>query len=230
MPVRRRQRHRDAGGAHRGGRVRLALLPAQRGPGPALRVPGARSLPARPRPPVQPGQAAARPVREGDRGDLRWHQALFSYQHGDPGTLNNDDSAPFMPRNVVINPYFDWGDDRPPRTPYHETLIYEAHVRGLTVRHPEVPAEQRGTLRRAGPSRGPRAPDPAGGDRGRADAGAPVGARARAGPARADQLLGLQHDRVPRAGQPVLLIRPRPTARSPSSRRWSRPCTRRASR
>jgi len=78
-------------------------------------------------------------------GELRWHQAVFSYQHGEPGTMNTDDSAPYMPRNVVINPYFDWGDDRPPRTPYHETLIYEAHVRGLTVRHPEVPAEQRGT-------------------------------------------------------------------------------------
>ncbi len=78
-------------------------------------------------------------------GELRWHQAVFSYQHGDPGTMNTDDSAPYMPRNVVINPYFDWGDDRPPRTPYHETLIYEAHVRGLTVRHPEIPAEQRGT-------------------------------------------------------------------------------------
>ncbi len=78
-------------------------------------------------------------------GEVSWHQAVFSYQHGSPSVLNFDDSAPYMPRNVVINPYFDWGDDRPPRTPYHETLIYEAHVRGLTVRHPEVPAEQRGS-------------------------------------------------------------------------------------
>jgi isoamylase len=78
-------------------------------------------------------------------GEVNWHQAVFSYQHGSPARLNTDDSAPYMPRNVVINPYFDWGDDRPPRTPYHRTLIYEAHVRGLTVRHPEVPAEQRGT-------------------------------------------------------------------------------------
>jgi isoamylase len=78
-------------------------------------------------------------------GEVTWHQAVFSYQHGNPSVLNSDDSAPYMPRNVVINPYFDWGDDRPPRTPYHETLIYEANVRGLTMRHPEVPAEQRGT-------------------------------------------------------------------------------------
>jgi isoamylase len=78
-------------------------------------------------------------------GDVTWHQAVYSYQHGDPSTLNHDDSAPYMPRNVVINPYFDWTDDRPPRTPYHETLIYEAHVRGLTLRHPEIPAEQQGS-------------------------------------------------------------------------------------
>jgi isoamylase len=46
---------------------------------------------------------------------------------------------------VVVNPYFDWRRDRPPRRPYHETVIYEAHVRGLTMRHPEVPVELRGT-------------------------------------------------------------------------------------
>jgi isoamylase len=78
-------------------------------------------------------------------GEVRWHPAVYSYQHGNPSVLNTEDSAPYMPRNVVINPYFDWGDDRPPRTPYHETLIYEAHVRGLTVRHPEVPAGERGS-------------------------------------------------------------------------------------
>jgi glycogen operon protein len=78
-------------------------------------------------------------------GQVSWDPAVFSYQLGQPDTLNTDDSAPFMPRNVVINPYFDWSDDRPPRKPYHETLIYEAHVRGLTIRHPEVPAEQRGS-------------------------------------------------------------------------------------
>ena len=50
-----------------------------------------------------------------------------------------------MPKNVVINPFFDWGNDRAPQIPYHETIIYEAHVRGLTLCHPEVPAAQRGT-------------------------------------------------------------------------------------
>ena len=78
-------------------------------------------------------------------GQVRWHESLFGYRFTDPTMVNTADSAPYMPKNVVINPFFDWGDDRAPRTPYHETVIYEAHVRGLTLRHPEVPAGQRGT-------------------------------------------------------------------------------------
>ncbi len=50
-----------------------------------------------------------------------------------------------MPRSVVVNPYFDWTGDRQPRTPYHQTVIYEAHVRGLTMRLPLIPPEMRGT-------------------------------------------------------------------------------------
>jgi isoamylase len=92
-----------------------------------------------------PSKLLLDPYGKAVEGQVTWHQAVYSYQHGNPSVVNTDDSAPYMPRNVVINPYFDWGDDRPPRTPYHETLIYEAHVRGLTMRHPEVPAEQRGS-------------------------------------------------------------------------------------
>ena len=115
-----------------------------------------------------------------------------------------DDSAPYMPKNVVVNPFFDWGDDRPPRTPYHETVIYEAHVRGLTMRHPAVPEEQRGTYAGLAPSGGHRPPAQPGRHRGRADAGPPVRARARDGRPRADQLLGLQHHRLPRPAQRLL--------------------------
>jgi glycogen operon protein len=78
-------------------------------------------------------------------GRVRWHESLFGYRFSDPSRINKADSAPYMPTNVVINPFFDWGDDRPPRTPYHGTVIYEAHVRGLTLRHPDVPADERGT-------------------------------------------------------------------------------------
>ncbi|MBT2211388.1 glycogen debranching protein GlgX [Actinomadura sp. NEAU-AAG7] len=78
-------------------------------------------------------------------GALRWHESLFSYRFAEPAALNEDDSAPYMPKNVVVNPFFDWGDDRPPRTPYHESVIYEAHVKGLTKLHPEIPEDLRGT-------------------------------------------------------------------------------------
>src|SRR6266567_634952 len=78
-------------------------------------------------------------------GQVRWHPSVYSYVLGNPVATNDDDSAPFMPRNVVINPYFDWAGDQQLRTPYHETLIYEAHVRGLTLRHPGVPEELRGS-------------------------------------------------------------------------------------
>ncbi len=78
-------------------------------------------------------------------GQVRWHQAVFGYRLDDPSAPSTTDSAPYMPVNVVINPFFDWGDDRAPRVPYHQTVIYEAHARGLTMRHPALPESVRGT-------------------------------------------------------------------------------------
>ncbi|MFI5067099.1 MAG: glycogen debranching protein GlgX, partial [Streptosporangiales bacterium] len=92
-----------------------------------------------------PAKLLLDPYGKAVNGELRWHESLFSYKFTDPAVRNTADSAPYMPQNVVINPFFDWGDDRAPRIPYHETVIYEAHVRGLTLRHPDVPAELRGT-------------------------------------------------------------------------------------
>jgi isoamylase len=92
-----------------------------------------------------PAKLLLDPYAKALQGQVSWHESLFSYYFAEPWRLSTADSASHMPKNVVINPFFDWGDDRPPRTPYHETVIYEAHVRGLTLRHPDVPAEQRGT-------------------------------------------------------------------------------------
>ena len=92
-----------------------------------------------------PAKLLLDPYGKAVQGGVVWHPALFSYDLADPERRNTDDSAPYMPKSVVINPFFDWGDDRPPRTPYHETVIYEAHVRGLTKLHPAVPEELRGT-------------------------------------------------------------------------------------
>jgi isoamylase len=80
-------------------------------------------------------------------GHLRWHDALMGYTVGDArGDLSFDrrDSAPFMPRCVVEDPSFSWGGDRPPRTREADTVIYEAHVKGLTRRFPG--AEHPGTF------------------------------------------------------------------------------------
>jgi glycogen operon protein len=85
------------------------------------------------------------PYAKAIEGQVNWGQPVFSYQFGHPDRRNNADSAPYVPRSVVVNPYFDWNLDRPPRTPYYETVIYEAHVRGLTRMHPVIPDEQRGT-------------------------------------------------------------------------------------
>jgi glycogen operon protein len=92
-----------------------------------------------------PAKLLLDPYAKAVDGQVRWHEAVFGYRFDDPSRQSTADSAPYMPVNVVINPFFDWGDDRPPRIPYHETVIYEAHVRGLTVRHPALPESERGT-------------------------------------------------------------------------------------
>ncbi|MFC6066930.1 glycogen debranching protein GlgX [Streptomyces ochraceiscleroticus] len=78
-------------------------------------------------------------------GTIDWDEAVYGYHFGKPESRNDLDSAPHTMASVVVNPYFDWGDDRPPRTDYHETVMYEAHVKGLTMLHPELPQELRGT-------------------------------------------------------------------------------------
>ena len=79
-------------------------------------------------------------------GSWTWNEAIFPYTFGEAESSRNDlDSAPFLPKCVVVNPYFDWGSDRRPNTPMHRTVVYQTHVRGFTQTHPEVPEELRGT-------------------------------------------------------------------------------------
>ncbi|OLT16392.1 glycogen debranching enzyme GlgX [Serinicoccus sp. CUA-874] len=85
------------------------------------------------------------PYAKAIAGQIRGHQGLFAYDFGDPTSYNTDDSALHTMTSVVVNPFFDWGHDRPPRHAYHDSVIYEAHVKGLTMNHPEVPQEIRGT-------------------------------------------------------------------------------------
>jgi isoamylase len=85
------------------------------------------------------------PYTKATSGDIQWGQSLFSYNFGDPDSRNDEDSAPHTMLSVVTNPFFDWGGDRQQKTPYSETLIYEAHVKGLTKLHPGIPEELRGS-------------------------------------------------------------------------------------
>jgi glycogen operon protein len=80
--------------------------------------------------------------------DVKWDDTLFAYKVG-PGsddlTFDERDDAAYAPLASVVDTAFTWGDDRPPRTPWHKTMIYECHVKGLTALHPEVPEERQGT-------------------------------------------------------------------------------------
>jgi glycogen operon protein len=74
--------------------------------------------------------------------------SLFGYDPADPHddlTPNGTDSAPAAPKSIVVESAFTWGDDRPPRIPWNRTVVYECHVKGMTARHPDVPARLRGT-------------------------------------------------------------------------------------
>ncbi|MGE0215519.1 glycogen debranching protein GlgX [Mycolicibacterium sp.] len=92
-----------------------------------------------------PNKLLLDPYSKAIDGVFDWNQSLFGYDFGDPDSRNDDDSAASMPKSVVINPYFDWGVDRPPNYEYADSVIYEAHVKGLTQTHPDVPEQMRGT-------------------------------------------------------------------------------------
>jgi len=92
-----------------------------------------------------PSKLLLDPYAKAIEGQVTNDQALFSYSFADPTEPNTDDSLSKTMHSVVINPYFDWGHDRPPRREYHDSVIYEAHVKGLTMTHPEIPEEIRGT-------------------------------------------------------------------------------------
>jgi isoamylase len=93
-----------------------------------------------------PSKLLIDPYAKAIDGDVDWNESVFGYRFSDPdGPVNDADSAPHVPKSVVINPFFDWSTDKQPRIPWHKTVVYEAHVRGFTMRHPDIPDELRGT-------------------------------------------------------------------------------------
>ncbi len=95
-----------------------------------------------------PNKVVLDPYAKAIGRDLRWDDALFGYSIGAADadlSMDPRDSAPFAPLAVVIDPAFTWGDDRPPRTPWHKTLIYELHVKGFSKRMPGLAEKLQGT-------------------------------------------------------------------------------------
>ncbi len=96
------------------------------------------------------------PYAKAVHGKVDWDAPVFGYRIGDEAldlSFDDEDSAWGMPKSVVTNPWFDWDDDRHPHTPWHESIIYELHVKGFTELSPFVPEDLRGTY--AGLSSGP---------------------------------------------------------------------------
>jgi glycogen operon protein len=90
------------------------------------------------------------PYAQGHFGDLKWDPAVFGYQlkSGDDTTFDERDSAPFMPKCVVVDPNFDWkGAPTRRSVPWEHTIVYELHLRGYTKLHPKVPEQWRGTYK-----------------------------------------------------------------------------------
>jgi isoamylase len=78
-------------------------------------------------------------------GEIAWGEAVFGHHFDQPDERNDVDSAASMPRCIVTDRRFDWGDDTPQRVPLEDTVVYETHVKGISMRHPDVPEELRGT-------------------------------------------------------------------------------------
>jgi len=92
-----------------------------------------------------PAKLLLDPYAKAFDGQIDGDGSLYSYYIGDPTKFNESDSLGHTLLSVVVNPFFDWGHDRPPRHEYHNTIIYEAHVKGLSMTHPDVPESIRGT-------------------------------------------------------------------------------------
>lgn len=95
-----------------------------------------------------PNKLLIDPYAKAISGTIQWHDSLFGYELGHPDkdlSFSESDSAPYIPKSVVIDHNFDWENDSAPKVPYHKSVIYETHVKGFTKLHPDIPEEMRGT-------------------------------------------------------------------------------------
>ena len=149
-----------------------------------------------------PAKLLLDPYARAVRGEVSFGPEVFDYSWDDHDAPSPLDSAGHVPLSVVTDGAFDWGSDTPLRRDFADTVIYEVHVKGFTMRHPDVPRRPAWHLRGAGTRRGVRSYlSGLGVTAVELLAGAPVRARPVPARARADQLLGLQHDRLLRAAR-----------------------------
>jgi len=95
-----------------------------------------------------PNKLLIDPYAKAISGTIKWNDTLFGYEMGHPEgdlSFSETDSAPYIPKAVVIDPTFNWEDDKRPEIPYHQTIIYETHVKGFTQTHPDIPENIRGS-------------------------------------------------------------------------------------
>jgi glycogen operon protein len=95
-----------------------------------------------------PNKLLIDPYAKAIAGTIQWHDALFGYEVGNPEedlSYSDIDSAPYIPKSVVVDNRFDWEEDKRLEIPYHQTIIYETHVKGFTKLHPDIPENIRGT-------------------------------------------------------------------------------------
>ena len=92
-----------------------------------------------------PAKLLLDPYARAVAGDVHWDPAVYGHAADDPNRADDSDSAPYVPRSVLVASDFDWGDDRPPGRPMADSIFYEVHVKGFTKLHPDVPEELRGT-------------------------------------------------------------------------------------
>jgi isoamylase len=92
-----------------------------------------------------PAKLLLDPYARAVAGDVHWHPAVYGHMADDPNRRNDEDSAPYVPRSVLVASEFDWGDDRRPARAMADSIFYEVHVKGFTKLHPGVPEKLRGT-------------------------------------------------------------------------------------
>ena len=132
-----------------------------------VRLSGLRPLRSGTRPRFNPNKLLLDPYGKQIQGSIHWSDSHFGYKVGhkqEDLSFDRRDNAAGMPKNRVIDSAFTWGADAPPRIPWHKTLIYELHVKGFTMCHPDVPAHLRGTYAGLATAPSDRLSHPAGRD------------------------------------------------------------------